>query len=74
MPTCVHGDICRAWMMSDRTRGNAPLVCTCPNGCKFFRPKSNYTKVVERKYSSGPYNYVEKKKTTTTYSEVDGAY
>jgi hypothetical protein len=72
MPTCVHGDVCRTWMMSDRIRGNAPLVCTCPNGCKFFRPKSNCTKVVERKYSSGPYGYVEK--TTTTYSEVDGAY
>nr|DAH24519.1 MAG TPA: Complement C5-like protein [Bacteriophage sp.] len=48
------------------------MVCSCPNGCKFFRPKSNCTKVVERKYSSGPYGYVEK--TTTTYSEVDGAY
>ena len=72
MPTCVHGDVCRTWMMSDRIRGNAPLVCTCPNGCKFFRPKSNCTKVVERKYSSCPYGYVEK--ITTTYSEVDGAY
>lgn len=39
MPTCIHGDVCRAWMMSDRTRGNAPLVCTCPNGCKFFEEK-----------------------------------
>lgn len=72
MSACVHGDVCRAWMMSDRTRGNAPLVCTCPNGCKFFEVESNHTTVVERRYSSGPYGYVEK--ITTTYSEVDGAY
>lgn len=68
MPTCVHGDVCRAWMMSDRTRGNAPLVCSCPKGCKFFEAESNYTKVVERRYSSSPYNYVEK--TTTIWNEV----
>ena len=59
-------------MMSDRTRGNAPLVCSCPNGCKFFKAKFNHTEVVERTYSSGPYSYV--KKTTTTYSEMNGAY
>ena len=72
MPTCVHGDVCRAWMMSDRTRGNAPLVCSCPNGCKFFEAKFSNTTVVERRYSTSPLGYVEK--TTTTYSEVDGAY
>lgn len=56
------------WMMSDRTRGNAPLVCTCPNGCKFFQAKFKHTEVVERRYSSDPYGYIEK--TTTTWSEV----
>lgn len=68
MSTCIHGDICRAWMMSDRTRDNAPLVCTCPNGCKFFQAKFKHTEVVERRYSTDPYGYVEK--TTTTWSEV----
>lgn len=66
MPTCVHGDVCRTWMMSDRTIGNAPLVCTCPKGCKFFKAEFNNTTVVERRYSSSPFGYVEK--TTTTYS------
>lgn len=46
MPTCVHGDVCRAWMMSDRTRGNAPLVCSCPNGCKFFEAKFSNRHVI----------------------------
>lgn len=72
MPTCIHGDVCRAWMMSDRTRGNAPLVCTCPNGCKFFQAEFKHTEVVERRYSTTPVGYVEK--TTTTWSSVDGAY
>ena len=49
MSTCVHGDVCRAWMMSDRTRGNAPLDCTCPNGCKFFQAEFKHTEVVERR-------------------------
>lgn len=43
MPTCIHGDVCLAWMMSDRTRGNAPLDFDCPNGCKFFEKKYNFT-------------------------------
>lgn len=72
MPTCIHGDVCRAWMMSDRTRGNAPLVCTCPNGCKFFQAEFKHTEVVERRYSTSSIGYV--KKTTTTWSSVDGAY
>ena len=68
MPTCVHGDVCRTWMMSDRTRGNAPLVCTCPNGCKFFQAEFKHTEVVKRRYSTDPYGYVEE--TTTTWREV----
>ena len=73
MPTCVHGDVCRAWMMSDRTRGNAPLVCTCPNGRKFFEAKFSNTTVVERRYSTyHPFGYVEK--TTTTWNSTDGVY
>lgn len=71
MPTCIHGDVCRAWMMSDRTRGNAPLVCSCPNGCKFFKAKICYAKdgslkVIKRSYSTNPFSYVEE--TTTTWS------
>lgn len=72
MPSCIHGDVCRAWMMSDRTRGNAPLVCTCPDRCKFFQAEFEHTEVVERRSFSGPYGYVEK--TTTTWSSVDGTY
>lgn len=67
MSTCIHGDVCRAWMMSDRTRGNAPLTRSCPNGCKFFEPEPNHTTVVEKRYSTYyPFGYVEK--TTTTYN------
>ena len=68
MPTCIHGDVCRAWMMSDRTRGNAPLVCTCPNGCKFFQAEFEHTEVVKRRYSTTPVGYV--KKTTTTWTKM----
>lgn len=62
MQTCVHGDICRAWMMSDRTRGNAPLVCTCPNGCKFFEAKFSNKSIGLCREN---YNYLE---------QLNGAY
>lgn len=68
MPTCVNGDVCRAWMMSDRTRGNSPLVCSCLNGCKFFELKFTHTEVVERRYSTSPFGYIEK--TTTTWNKL----
>ena len=66
MSTCVHGDVCKTWMY--RTGHKTPLVCACPNGCKFFLEEFKYTEVVEQRYSSGPYGYI--KKTTTTWSEV----
>lgn len=69
MPACIHGQVCQAWMMSDRTRGNAPLVCTCPNGCKFFEAEPNCTTVVEKRYSTYyPFGYAEK--TTTTWNKL----
>lgn len=64
MPSCVHGDVCRAWMY--RTGHKSPLVCTCPNRCEFFQAKFKHTEVVERRYSTSPIGYVEK--TTTTWS------
>lgn len=39
MAICVHGDVCRAWMRSDRTIGNYPLSMNCPHNCPFFEEK-----------------------------------
>ena len=37
MPTCVHGNVCRAWMK--KTNSIAPLNQDCPV-CAYFKPKS----------------------------------
>ncbi len=39
MAICVHGDVCRAWMGSDRTIGNYPLSINCPYNCPSFEEK-----------------------------------
>ena len=41
MTACVHGAVCREWML--RTERLAPLSAICPEGCEHFRKKATAT-------------------------------
>ena len=41
MTTCIHGDVCREWML--RVERLAPLSPICPEGCEHFRKKATAT-------------------------------
>lgn len=51
MTICVHGDVCRAWMHSDRTSGNYPLSMMCPYNCIFFEEKIQDGNRDDKRYS-----------------------
>lgn len=47
MATCIHGNVCKAWM--SRTESVAPLSSKCPYRCEYFEELKQNQKELDYK-------------------------